>query len=190
MSTETELKAKETDAKNLEQQIAATDARIAALTVESKAKRTAAQDAYIAAHKARFSDINPAMALIGAVAAHEVKLFGAGYFLSPPNGEQARQIDVFVQAPVIEVPATDGKTVRDDLGPVHPNEATLLQWLSAIQPPVEVANGQKRDISKYPIAQKLKMIRTLPVQLINRLAEECEILNTYLSVVMERELGN
>jgi hypothetical protein len=191
MSDDPELKAKTLEAQNLELQIKATDARIAALTVEAKAKRSEAQAKYIESHQARFADVNPALALIGASSPHEVKLFGASYWLTAPSGEAARQADNFAMTPIVKA-LVEGKNVEEDYGPVTVNEQLLVQWLTALSPPMPegAPAAPKRDISKLPTPQKLKMIRTLPTQLIAKLAQECDSLNTFLSIVLERELGN
>jgi hypothetical protein len=168
--------------------------RAAALRAENTAKRQQVQDAFIERNKERFADLDAGAALIGLGGEHAVKFNGAIFALSVPSGEQQRTVENFAIDPTVsKQKKVDGGTAEEkvDYGPVNQQEVILLQWVAAFTPPI--LNGQpipKRDLTKAPLHTRLEMLRSLPAPLIRRLAEECDTLNTYLSIYLERNLGN
>ncbi len=179
---EAEKTAKEQEIAKLEQTIAQMDIRIAALSETAEQKRTQAREAFRDKHKGRFADIDVAKALSGMPVTHKMTLAGLTYSLRIPNGDHQREIQLFVQDPVVK---TEGdKTL--DVGPISPSERQVLPWISGVATGADKA----RDLAGQPIAARLKLLRTLPALTVDALARECENLETYLSVTMELELGN
>lgn len=168
--------------------------RAAALRAENTAKRQQVQDSFIDRNKERFADLDAGAALIGLGGEHAVKFNGATFSLAVPSGEQQRAVENFAIDPVVtkqKKNETGSVEEKIDYGPVNQQEVILLQWVASFTPPV--VNGQpipKRDLTKAPIHVRLEMLRSLPAPLIRRLAEECDTLNTYLSIYLERNLGN
>jgi hypothetical protein len=169
----------------LEQQIQQLELKVAALSDTAAEKRREAQQAFRAKNAKRFTDVDPAKALAGLPAAHVVTMAGVGYHLKVPNGEQLRKVNAFSMDPVLkEGQGRDTKTT--DMGPIAPVERILLVWLSGISIP----NQPIRTLADQSEAARLKFLRTLPAAVVGALASECETLDTYLTVVLELELGN
>jgi hypothetical protein len=169
----------------LEQQIQQLELKVAALSDTAAEKRREAQQAFRARNAKRFTDIDPAKALAGLPATHAVTIAGVSYHLKVPNGEALRKVNAFAMDPVLkEGSGRDTKTT--DMGPVAPAERILLVWLSGIS----MTGQPMRPVGDQPEAARLKFLRTLPFAVAAALATECETLDTYLTVVLELEMGN
>jgi hypothetical protein len=169
----------------LEQQIEQLELKIATLSDTAAEKRREAQQAFRAKNAKRFVGVDPAKALAGLPAVHVVSAFGISYHLKVPNGEQTRKTTAFCLDPVLKTGSgRDTKTV--DMGPVAPPERVLMAWMHGVSVPGQAM----RDISSLSEADRLKTIRTLPSAISAMLSSECDTLDTYLTVVLELEMGN
>lgn len=181
---EADLQLKQSELSSLEKQIQVMSLRIAALSETAEQKRTEARQAYKDKHTKRFADLDVSRALAGFPAAHRLLMGGVCYRLAVPNGEVQRQVNNFVQDPNIK---ENDKVI--DFAPISLPEQRVLAWLVGL---TMSANGveKDRDFSKDPIAVRLRLLRNLPIVTIDKLASECESMETFMSVSLELELGN
>lgn len=164
----------ETEESRLDERIKNLTTRIVALQDESEARRLEMSRAYRERYSKRFADLDIKKALAGYEAYHDAKVFGAVYRLQPPN-----------QALMLEVDRFGAKPDPADLGPVSAAERMVLGWLAGVG-----AEGEIRPLRATGLADRLRMIRKLPEQLLAKLADECGAIDSYLNVVLELELGN
>ena len=169
------------EAINDEQRLQLLDEKINALSVEMSEKRARLQEEYRRSYEKRFKGIDPKRALVGARAEHRIPVGGiATYTIVVPSGQRTHEVSKFVQ----EAP--------EDLTPISQAEGILLGWLSEVQ--LHGSGGEAdqppQKLLEKPAAKRLQLIRALPEQTINRLAEECNTLQTWLNIILEQELGN
>lgn len=177
---EAQAKAQDLERAALEKQIEQMELKITALSDTATRKRQEAQNAFRAKHAKRFTDVDPGKALSGLQVVHTVTIFDVAYALRVPNGEHQRAAQMFAMDPMVK---ENDKTI--DVGPVTKDERTLICWLTSVS-----MKGQAKDLAAATPAVRLKLLRTLPPVLLSQLAAECELLETFLSVVLELELGN
>lgn len=178
---EAQIKSLEAEVSGTQQSIEGLELKLAALSEAAAEKRREVQTAYRGKHAKRFADIDPAKALSGMPSIHTVKVFDVSYALRVPNGDRQRNALMFCNDPT-----TKGKDdVVIDHGPVAAHERILLAWLDSF-----TMKDQKRDLAAVQPAMRLEIIRKMPPVLAGQLAGECDMLETYLNVVLELELGN
>jgi len=182
---EAEKIAKDQEIAALEKQIEAMGLRIAALSDTAEEKRTEARVAYRSKHAKRFADVDVSRALAGFPTQHRLTMANVTYILRVPNGEHLRQVQSFVQDPIVK--AGDKTT---DLSPIAPSEQRVLAWLTGIAAVAPGAPEQVRDLATGPVAARLTILRALPAVTVEALARECENLEAFLSISLELELGN
>lgn len=181
---EADLQAKTAEVAQMEKQIQAMTLRIAALSSTADQKRTEARQAFKDKFAARFAGFDVPRALAGFPTFHKTTMGGVAYRLVVPNGEGQRQVNNFTQDPTIK---EADKVV--DFAPVSLSEQRVLAWLAGL---TMSSNGveKDRDLSKESVAVRLRLLRNLPTITIDKLAAECDNLETFLSVSLELELGN
>jgi hypothetical protein len=181
---EADVQAKTAEIANLEKTIQAMTLRVAALSDTAEQKRTEARQAFKDKFTKRFAGFDVSRALAGFPTGHKTVMGGVSYRLVVPNGESQRLVNNFVQDPTTKVA---DKVV--DFAPVSLPEQRVLAWLAGL---TMASNGveKDRDLSKEPITTRLSLLRNLPAITIEKLAGECDNLETFLSVSLELELGN
>lgn len=132
-------------------------------------------------HKPKFEKLDTRAALLGGAVRWPVKLYDVLYFLEIPKGGISSEVMKFTQHPVV----TEGDDVRD-FAPIMPYEDILLRMLTGVQAP----GAHERTLSGRPIVDRLRFIRELPEVLLNSLANQGLILQNYLDICLELDLGN
>lgn len=151
--------------------------KILALTEEIAEKDRLMKERFRAKYAAKFENVNYKSALTGAKVKHPVKFSDAAiYFVCLPTGRAVAAVDAFVRNPV----QNDRK-----IDPPTRAESMVLQSLVSAQ-----LTGQPERPIEGDIPTKLAMLRELPAVLVDRLAEECATLQSWLNCVLELELGN
>ncbi|MFA6132492.1 MAG: hypothetical protein WC869_00595 [Phycisphaerae bacterium] len=164
------------------------DAQIEALGEAAQDKRRKLREEYRAAHEKRFSDVDYKRALVGAKNEHAVTVKGVvSFFIRAPNAATTHAVDKFIAEPVLQ-DETD-KTKGTPMGPVTEAERMLMAWVVAVHLLAD-PSAKRQDIEQLSPGHRLRMVRGLPESLIQRVAEECSLLQSWLNVVLEIELGN
>lgn len=164
----------EADERRLTARIDELTKRILSLQDESEARRLEMSQAFRDRFSKRYADLDVEKALSGYPAHHDVVVFGGVYRLRPPKQDVVLAIDRFCASPE-----------ATPLAPISAAERVLLSWFAGVGTKAEM-----RDISISSLSDRLSMIRKLPEQLMAKLADECSSIDSYLSVVLELELGN
>lgn len=165
---------------------AALDAQIEALHDTAQEKRKDLRETFRTAHEKRFADVDYKRALVGAKTEHAVTVKGVvSFFIRPPTAAVTHAIDRFITDPV------DSSDVSKpvNLGPVSEAESMVLAWVIGVHLLAD-PNAKRQEIEPLGCAQRLRMARGLPADLVRRVAEECSLLQSWLNVVLETELGN
>lgn len=168
--------------------LALLDEKLEALQDAAREKRQALRLAYRDAHAAHFADVDPKRALVGAKCEHAISVAGAvAFFVRPPSAAALHTIDKFIADPVAPDEADQTKSL--DLGPVTEAERTMLAWVVGVHLLAD-PNAKRQELEPLAPARRLKALRGLPDNLLRRVAEECVLLQSWLNVVLEIELGN
>jgi hypothetical protein len=168
--------------------LATLEAKLEALTEAAHEKRKEMRVAFREAHAKRFGDINPKHALIGAKCEHKIGIADvAAFFVRPPVGAVTHAVDTFIATPTYPDPADATKSLN--MGPVSEAERMHLCWLIGVHLLAD-PNQKRQEIDGLPVWKRLQVIRSLPDDLTRRLAEEAALLQSYLNVTLEIELGN
>jgi hypothetical protein len=164
------------------------DAQIEALGEAAQEKRKTLREKYREAHASRFADIDYKRALVGAKCEHAVTVKGVvAFFIRAPNAATTHAVDKFISEPLLPDPSDRTKSVS--MGPVGEAERMLMGWVIAVHLLADPA-AKRQEVEALSEAHRLKMIRGLPEDLIRRVAEEASLLQSWLNVVLEIELGN
>jgi hypothetical protein len=164
--------------------------RIAVLTNQNADKRKAVHQGFLDKNQERFKDIDLGSAILGLGGEHVMKIRELAFHLGIPSGETQRQINAFALEPTAIMNQLGG-AVKVNLGPVEQHEIYLLQFIRKFQPPVVQGKVMPiRDLTNTPIPNRLEMLRSLPLPLLHKVAEECDAFNAYVNIFLERELGN
>ncbi len=164
---------------------ASLDAQIEALQEKATDKRKELREHFRVAHDKRFADVDYKRALVGAKTEHAITVKGVvSFFIRPPTAAVTHAIDKFITEPV---DATDG--TKPNMGPVSEAESLVLAWVIGVHLLAD-PNAKRQEIEPLGCAQRLRMARGLPADLIRRVAEECNLMQSWLNVVLEIELGN
>lgn len=168
------------EAKSNKERVEKLDAQIAALSEETERKHQEARQAYLDRYRDRFSDIDPVRALAGAPQLHTFKVGNlSAYRVQLPTGNTTHAVRQLVQN-------------AGNLGPVSNDEVTVVSWLQEVELlPQDGEDGPgPQKLQDLPAPDRLKLIRGLPTSLLERLADECVTLQTWLNVYLEENLGN
>jgi len=190
LALEVELANLTSEISGLEKRKNELDGKVAALSNANRDKMRTAQDAFIARHGKRFEDIDLGAAIIGLGGEHVFKIKDIAFMLAVPSGEHQRQVQAFAMDPTMIVDQM-GQKVKVNLGPIEHHEMLLLQWVTKFQPPM--VGGKPialRNFANVPIASRLAVLRPLPLPLLGAVADECQTMNSYVNIFLERELGN
>lgn len=164
------------------------DTQIEALSDAAKEKRRSLREAYRASHEKRFADVDYKRALVGAKAEHAITVKGVvAFFIRAPNAATTHAVDKFISEPVITDDVDRTKAIN--MGPVSEAERMLLAWVVGVHLLAD-ASAKRQEIEALAPALRLRMVRGLPEDLIRRVAEECSLMQSWLNVVLEIELGN
>jgi hypothetical protein len=161
--------------RDAEERVTRLRAHIESQSEEIEQLRTASRSQFRKINEKRFADVDYRKALVGAPVAHEFRVAGATYSLALPTAAAQHAVQAF---------ALDDQS--RPLRPITPVELQLLASLTKVALGAAAAN----DLSRAPMVDKLTMMRQLPAIVLNRLADEAQTLETWLSVVLEDELGN
>jgi hypothetical protein len=162
----------------LKSQLTSLDNQLTALTAEAAEKRKAMRAAYRAQHEKDFADLPWQRALLGMDVQHTITLPGVmAVTVRVPTGAIRRAIESFLQG------------ADEKLKPISLSEVDLLAWVTSVHLLAD-PNARPVDLRALDLAVRLERLRALPDMLINRVAGQCATLSSYLSVVMEMELGN
>lgn len=176
------------DVAELVAQLAVLDAKIEELGDKAKEKRQVMRHEFRAAHEARFSDIDYKRALVGAKCEHAVTVKDVvTFFIRSPSAATVYAVDKFIGEPVL--PDEADRTKGVNMGPVSEAERIMLAWLVGVHLMAD-PTAKRQDMEALPPAHRLRAIRGLPENLLRRVADECMLLQSYLNVVLEIELGN
>ena len=168
--------------------LATLEAKIEALGEKAQEKRQELREAFRDTHTKRFGDIDPKRALIGAKTEHVMELKDVvAFYLKPPTAATTHAIDKFIGEPVVTDAADATKSIN--MGPVSEVERVLMAWLTGVHLKAD-QNAKRQDIDTLPPGRRLQMLRGLPEDLIRRVAEEADLLRSWLNVTLEIELGN
>ena len=168
-------------------QIAGLTAKVEALSDDAAAKRRELRAAFRQAHEYRFNDLDAKRALIGAKTEHAITIAGTvSFFIRPPAMSTVHAVDAFIATPVLT--DTD-PTKAVNMGPISEVERTLLGWVTGVQLLAD-PNSIRQDLQALSIGNRLKALRSLPEALLTRVADEASLLQNWLNVVLEIELGN
>lgn len=171
--TQTSVASLAKEEETLVKQIDERKKRIAALSKEAETLRNDAAEAFRTKYAERFADLDVLKALAGQPTNHVLKVFGGHYYLAPPARRITHQVEKFCLN-------------AGDAGPVQPEEALLLAWLTAVG-----GEGlQPKPLYLMPVNERLELIRSLPENLLTKFADECQYIQSYLNVCLEKELGN
>lgn len=164
---------------SLEAQIDALREKREALGDEAEAHRNEIRRRFREQNAKRFEDVDWKRALCGMPnVRHRVTFAGvAAYYLEQPTA----QVEHAVRKFVVE------KAGKQDLAPVIPEEQMLLAWLVGLE---YLGDNPTQPKLATDMDKKLHQIRALSAPMLIRLADECRNMATYLSVVLEEELGN
>jgi hypothetical protein len=156
--------------------------QIRQLGQEMANKRKEMRSLYRTAHAERFKDFDVKKALIGGKSIHTLTIpEQVSFFLRPPSSQTRRAVEAFVPPPAKkDAPAQQLPVAY---------ETTLLCWLCGVHLLADPA-AKGMDLEALPLASKLERIRSLPELLLQRVAEECEVLETWLKICLEIDLGN
>jgi len=164
------------------------DTQIEALGEAAREKRKELRQTFREAHAARFADVDYKRALVGAKSEHAVTVKGVvSFFIRAPNAATTHAVDKFISEPLLVDEADRTKSVN--MGPVGESERMLLGWVTAVHLLAD-PNAKRQEVEGLNVSHRLRMIRGLPEDLIRRVAEECGLLQSWLNVVLEIELGN
>lgn len=165
---------------------ASLDLQIEALQDTAKEKRRDLREAFRTSHEKRFADVDYKRALVGAKTEHAVTVKDVvSFFVRPPTAATIHTIDKFVAAPM---DVTDPKNPTD-VGPISEAEHMVLAWVIGVHLLAD-PSAKRQEIEPLGCSQRLRMARGLPADLIRRVAEECNLMQSWLNVVLEIELGN
>lgn len=168
--------------------LATLTAKIEALGEQAQEKRRELRETFRESHVRRFADIDPKRALIGAKTEHELAIKEVvSFYLRPPTAATTHAVDKFISEPNVQDPADSTKTVH--MGPIGEAERMLMAWLVGVHLKADV-NAKRQEVDGLPPGRRLQMLRGLPEDLIRRVAEEAGLLQSWLNVVLEIELGN
>ncbi len=168
--------------------LASLEAQIDALGNAARDKRKELRMAFREAHTQRFADVDYKRALVGAKSEHAITLPGVvSLFVRPPTAGTTHGVDKFISEPVV-VDTTDA-TKSLNLGPVTDAERMLMAWLVGVHLLAD-PSAKRQDVDGLPPGKRLQMLRGLPEDLLRRVAEEAALLQSWLNVVLEIELGN
>lgn len=166
---------------NDEQRLELLEEKINGLSVATAEKRAKLQEEYRRNYETRFKDVDAKRALVGAPARHRIPISDiAAYTIAVPNGQRSHEVSKFIQ------------NAPEELTPISSGEGMLMAWLVEVQLGAG-AGGEAQapqKLAEKPPAMRLQLIRALPEQTLNRLAEECNTLQVWLNIVLEQELGN
>lgn len=164
------------------------DAQIEALQETAQAKRQELRERFRAAHDKRFADVDYKRALVGAKTEHAVTVKTVvSFFVRAPNAATTHAVDKFISEPV--APDDTDRTKGTNMGPISEAERMLLGWVIGVHLLAD-PNAKRQEIEALAPYQRLRMVRGLPEDLIRRVAEECQLMQSWLNVVLEIELGN
>ncbi len=164
------------------------DVQIEELGDKAKEKRRALRETFRKANEPRFADVDFKRALVGAKAEHAITIKGVvSFFVRAPNAATTHAVDRFISEPVIVDDADRTKSIN--VGPIAEAERTLMAWVVGVHLLAD-ASAKRQDIEALSPAQRLRMVRGLPEDLIRRVAEECSMMRDWLNVTLEIELGN
>ena len=162
--------------KNAQERLGYLERQLDALSEETELKQEEARKAYLDRNSKRFSDVDPLRALTGAPVSHAISVGElVTYRVRPPVGSTTHSVRNFLQNP-------------GDLGPVSNEEGMLLGWLVEVQLHADEATPQ--DLAPLDMTTRLSLIRQLPAALVDRLADECLTLQTWLNVYLDQNMGN
>jgi hypothetical protein len=168
--------------------LAALDAQIEALSDAARDKRGTLRTAFREAHSRRFADVDYKRALVGAKSEHAVTIPGVvSLFIRPPTAGVTHAVDKFISEPT--VPDAVDATKAINMGPVSEAERMLLAWLVGVHLLAD-AGAKRQEVEGLAPGRRLQMLRGLPEDLIRRVAEEAGLLQSWLNVTLEIELGN
>lgn len=168
--------------------LATLTAKIEALGEQAQEKRRELRETFRTAHVKRFADIDPKRALIGAKTEHELSIKDVvSFYLRPPTAATTHAVDKFISEPMVADPSDATKSIN--LGPVGEAERMLMAWLVGVHLRADT-NAKRQEVDGLPPGRRLQMLRGLPEDLIRRVAEEAGLLQSWLNVVLEIELGN
>lgn len=168
--------------------LATLTAKVEALGEQAQEKRRELRETFREAHVKRFGDIDPKRALIGAKTEHELAIKDVvSFYLRPPTAATTHAVDKFIGEPNVADPADSTKSLS--LGPVGEAERMLMAWLVGVHLRADVT-AKRQEVDGLSPGRRLQMLRGLPEDLIRRVAEEAGLLQSWLNVVLEIELGN
>lgn len=188
MTTDPNIQEREAALVELTAKLASLDAQIEALGEAAREKRRDLRSRYRAAHEKRFIDVDYKRALVGAKNEHAVTVAGVvSFFIRAPNAATVHGVDKFIAEPVITDEAD--RTKGTNMGPVSEAERMMLGWVVGVHLLAD-ANAKRQEVEALSVGHRLRMVRGLPEDLIRRVAEECSLMQSWLNVVLEIELGN
>jgi hypothetical protein len=153
------------------------DARIATLSEEGAEKVRAQSEAFLARHAPKYEGYDWKAALVGAQVTHTINIKGIVSFgVQLPSGTTVRAVQKWARSDEAK-----------DLQPVTMQEATLLCWVRT----VALADRGPSDITeKFPrLSDRLMNLRALSDDLISKVSNDCETLQTWVNTQLELDPG-